>query len=280
MLFKKLKSLLLITRPVNCLITFFSILVGAIICVSSVFSVTNMILAALSGGLTAAAGNIINDLFDFEIDKVNRPERALPSGQISKNGAVVFYLILQLGALLLSYFISSAAFVIVLFTALLLFFYSYKLKKLPLVGNLSVAFMTGLAFVYGGVSVSNFHDALIPAFFAFLINLVREVIKDMEDVKGDSSEGVLTFPQRFGFAPAKIIVLIFSLLLIIAALIPYINNIYGIKYFLIIVILVDPILLYTIASLFKDDSIKNLNKLSFILKLNMLFGLTAIFLGK
>ena len=72
-----------------------------------------------------------------------------------------------------------------------------------LLGNFSVASLTGLTFIYGGISVSNISVAVIPALFALLINFVREIVKDMEDVNGDIQNGIETFPYKFGFSIAK-----------------------------------------------------------------------------
>ena len=69
----------------------------------------------------------------------------------------------------------------------------------PILGNLIVSILTGLVFIYGGVAVNNPLAAIIPAIFAFLINLIREVVKDMQDVEGDLKQEMITFPGKFGF---------------------------------------------------------------------------------
>ena len=74
---------------------------------------------------------------------------------------------------------------------------------------MTVAFLTGLVFIFGGVVVENPTAAIVPAIFAFLINLIREIVKDMEDVEGDNKAGVITFPIKFGFQKSKILILSF-----------------------------------------------------------------------
>jgi geranylgeranylglycerol-phosphate geranylgeranyltransferase len=277
---KKFLAYIQISRPLNSLITFLVIIVASIISIDGTYSVLKIILTGLSGALTASAGNVINDYFDINIDKINKPARVLPAGKLSLKEAFAFYIILSIAALLISSFININAFITVFIALTFLFFYSYELKKVPLVGNIVVSTLTGLAFIYGGLAVNNVSFALIPALFALLINFVREIIKDMEDVEGDRKHGVNTYPVIHGFKKSKMIVVFVTSVLIILTLYPFVFNIYTIEYFLVAMIFVNPLMAYIIKSLFEDDSEKNLNKLSNLLKLNMVIGLIAIFLGK
>jgi geranylgeranylglycerol-phosphate geranylgeranyltransferase len=276
----KLYSYIKLSRPINALITFLVIIVASIISIEESFSEIKILLAALSGALTAMAGNVINDYFDVEIDKINKPERVLPSGKLSLKAALSFYIILSILALLISSFISINAFMIVFTASLLLSFYSYQLKKVSLVGNVVVSFLTGLAFIYGGLAVNNVTAAFIPALFAFLINFIREIVKDMEDLEGDKLHGINSFPVSYGFKKAKVLIAVITIVLIILTTVPFIMQFYKIEYFIVVMVLVNPVLVYIIKSLFENDSVKNLNKLSNLLKLNMVLGLIAISLGK
>jgi len=277
---KKLFAAIRITRPVNLIITFISIVIAAVICSDGIYPAGKIFFAAASGALAAAAGNIINDLFDIEIDKINRPDRPLASNILLPYEAVILFSVFSLLSLALSYFISRIAFIIDISALALLFFYSCKLKRIVLFGNFIVAFLTGLAFIYGGVSVNNLKYAIVPAVFAFLINFIREIVKDMEDIEGDTAAGISSFPNRYGFKSSKGIIAVFSFLLLAATLIPFITKFYKIEYFIIVMALVNPILIYSLKSLFNDDNRKSLGKISFMLKLNMFFGLAAIYLGK
>jgi len=278
--YKKIIAYLKISRPVNALITFLVISVACIISIYGDYSVLKIILAGLSGALTASAGNVINDYFDIEIDKVNRPHRVLPKGELTLKEALNFYIFLTGIALLFSVFISLLALLEVFFAAALLFLYSYRIKRIPLLGNFVVAFLTGFAFIYGGIAVNNVEAAMIPALFAFLINFIREIVKDMEDIEGDKQQGINSYPAVHGFKKAKTLIVFITIVLIILTVFPFIQELYKIEYFLVVMIFVNPLLVYIIKSLFDDDSNKNLNKLSNLLKLNMVIGLTAIFLGK
>jgi geranylgeranylglycerol-phosphate geranylgeranyltransferase len=275
-----------ITRPVNVIITFVSVLVAAMICLPGKIPGLNVLLAAISAALTAASGNIINDLFDIETDKINRPLRPLPSNRITITEAYILILVLILLSLVISYLISYSAFFIVIISHLILFLYSKYFKSIPLLGNITVAFLTGLVFIFGGVVVGNPSAAIVPAVFAFLINLIREVVKDIQDVEGDEKSNIVTFPIKYGFKKSKLLALIITLILILCTLFPFVMHIYSIEYFVIVMIIVNPILVYCLKILFwksipsgEDRSLINLSKISKLLKLSMVFGLIAIFLG-
>ena len=133
--------------------------------------------------------------------------------------------------------------VIVITSIILLFIYSATLKKLPLIGNITVAFLTGLAFIYGGFASGNPVAAIVPAVFAFLINLIREIVKDIQDIEGDTKAGVITFPIKFGFKKSKILILIITISLILYTLYPFITELYKIEYFIVVMVFVNPLLI-------------------------------------
>ena len=278
--FPNIKAYIFITRPVNVLITFLVVIVGALICIISDYSIYKILLAAFSAALTAGAGNIINDIFDIEADKINHPERPLAKGIISTKSAWIEYFLLTLLAVAASSFINRTALTIVILTSVLLYLYSARLKKIPLLGNITVAYLTGLAFIFGGVSVYNIRGAFIPAIFAFFINFIREIIKDMNDIEGDTKFAVQTFPKRFGIKASILFITFLTITLIAFTFYPFIKNLYSIEFFVFVMLVVNPILVYFLKLLYEKDGNKNLNKLSNMLKLNMLFGLLAIFLGK
>ena len=275
-----LKLFIQITRPINFVITFLSVIVAAAICVEGDYQVYKIILAAFSASLILSAGNIINDILDIETDKVSHPKRPLAAGKITVNQAKAEYVLLTVIALLLLFFINPQAFVIAITVTVLLFLYSYYFKTVLILGNIIVSILTGLVFIYGGVAVNNPLAAVIPAVFAFLINLIREVVKDMQDVEGDLKQGVITFPGKFGFSSSKLLVAELTVLLILVTLYPFITRLYKIEFIILIMAVVNPLLVYNLKILFEDHSSSNLNKISNILKLIMFIGLIAIFLGK
>ncbi|GAB4288496.1 MAG: geranylgeranylglycerol-phosphate geranylgeranyltransferase [Ignavibacteriaceae bacterium] len=269
-----------IIRPLNFIITIAAVIVAAYICTEGGFQTGSVLLAALSAGFSAAGGNVINDIFDEPIDKINKPERPLPSGKIKTNTALLLYLLFVAFSILLSLQVSFTAFLTVLFANLLLFLYSFQLKKIPFAGNIIVSFLTGMVFIFGGIVVENITGAIVPALFAFLINLIREIIKDMEDIKGDSDQGILTLPSRLGFSGTRLLVALLGFILILSTFYPFLTELYRIEYFVIVMVLVNPLIVYCIKSMFENSEQKNLNKLSNLLKFNMVFGLIAIYMGQ
>lgn len=276
----KISAYISLIRPINFFITAIVVIVSGII--SSLIEINwlQLILAGISAGLTAAAGNVINDFYDIDIDKIVHKKRPLVTGRISRKEALVFYTFLLLASALISYFISLQLLAIVTLASLLLFLYSYKLRRFLLIGNIVISFLTGLAFIYGGVAVGNPNLAVVPAAFAFLINLIREIIKDIEDKEGDLEKGLISFPIRFGIKKSKIFIAIISLVLFLSTMFPFFYHYYRIEYFIIVMLVVNPIIVLINKKLFTTDSTENLRRISSLLKLNMLVGLIAIFLGK
>lgn len=283
--FSGIIGIIKITRPLNILFTFLVIIIASLIALKTFIPQNKIyfikiILGGISGALVAASGNIINDIFDIEIDKINKPNRILAKGILSKKVAFIFYILFNFLAIIISIFLGKISLLIVIVTISLLFLYSYKLKKIPLIGNFVIAILTALAFIFGGTVVHNINNVIIPALFAFLINLIREIVKDMEDVLGDEKQNVLTFPLRYGVKKTKIIISILTILLIFSTLIIFIFNIYKIDFFIFVMLFVNPLMIYILKSIYNDDSIKNLSRVSSLLKLNMVFGLIAIILGQ
>lgn len=278
--FSKVYTYIELTRIINVIITFISVIVAVIIS-SDISSVNDaIILAAVCAAIVTAAGNVINDLWDIETDAVNKPERPLPSGKITRKEALNFYFSLILLSIIISMSLSLIVFAIIILAHLLLLLYTTGLKKIPFLGNFVISFLTGFVFIYGGLLTGNVNAAIIPASFALLINLSREGIKTIEDIPGDSKSGIITLPQKYGINFTRKLTSAFLVLLLVFTFVPFINGIYDIEYFIIVMAAVNPLLVYVIKSLLETSKMPDLRKLSFILKINMIVGLTAIYFGK
>lgn len=198
---------------------------------------------------------------------------------MKKETALFLYFFFVAGGIALSFLVNIFAVFIVLGSVVLTFYYSYKLKQIPLLGNTVVAFFTGLAFLFGGVAMGKIEPVMFPFIFAFTINLMREIVKDMEDAEGDSKVGIITFPVKYGFENAKTLLYVFGLFLLISMLIPFLLKIYNARYLLIITTGVVPLLIYNMFVLHKENDKKSFSRVSFLLKLQMIFGLIAILIG-
>jgi geranylgeranylglycerol-phosphate geranylgeranyltransferase len=178
----------------------------------------------------------------------------------------------------LNLFLNLAALAIVVFAVFILYWYSAVFKRTIFIGNLVVAIMTGMAFIYGAVIVGNPNRAVVPALFAFLINIVREVIKDIEDMEGDRKDNANTLPVRYGPKPALWVASVSIVLLIATTIAAYQLDVYTV-YFLYPVLIVDVLLVAVLIGMWKDQSPSTMNRLSNGLKLCMVVGLVAIYLG-
>lgn len=278
MSFEKLRAYGELLRPLNTVIIMVVIASAAFLAGGRGHAALQILIAALAGGFIGGAANIINDYFDVEIDRINKPNRPLPRGAVGKKEALLLWLILSLSGISLNLFLNFPALSIAVAAAFFLFLYSAKLKGTILAGNVIVAGMTGLAFIYGAIVVDHPELSLIPACFAFLINIAREIVKDVEDMEGDRLGNATTLPLKYGAKPALFIASSVLIILIAATLWPYLAGTYSETY-LFIVLLVDIILLLSVAAMWRDSSPVNLRKVSLLLKLDMVLGLVAISFG-
>ncbi len=272
-----------ILRPGNAIMSAIVIILVAIIDRS--FNMP-IILAMLAVFFETAAGNVINDYFDYNIDLVNKPERPIPSGRISlKNGRNYAYLLFALGTVcgfMISFITNNwIPFMIVLLADVVLYLYAYKLKSTPLLGNLAVGFMTGFGFVFGGFTLNNPNiiiTSIYLGFFAFVMTTARELVKDIEDVEGDKLEGARTLPILYGERTTAILAAI--LIIIDCALCPllYHINIFGIYYLAIIAIAVI-LFLYSAVLILKNQEKATAKKVSKYLKIGMLIAFVSFIFG-
>lgn len=277
--FKKLTAIIKITRPSNVFITFLTIFASVLIFSNGDEKLLKIsIIGGIVGALIDAGGNIINDFFDVEIDKINKPKRPIPSGLISRKLALYLYTFTTSLGVILSNFLGLLPFLISLSSSILIFLYSFRLKRIPLFGNFIVALLTGLAFIFAGSIAKNIKEAIIPMVFALLINFAREIIKDIEDIEGDMKVGLNTFPIKAGIKKSVMLSSLTLAILILLTPLPYMLGLYN-KHFILIVSVVDLGLIYVVISLFKDQTKINLNRLSNILKFEMILGLLAIYFG-
>ena len=177
-----------------------------------------LVFLILPAVLTAAAGYVVNDIYDVRVDQINKPEKVLVGQYISRRNAWLVYVALTLCSLIVSYLFSDQYAVINLSLTLLLFLYSLKLKGTPLIGNLVIALCSSaviaMCMLYDREGNKIIHFDTLAAFynyvsyiiFSFFISLIREIVKDMQDIEGDTSAGLKTYPILVGLKGAKILV--------------------------------------------------------------------------
>jgi len=187
--------------------------------------------------LATASGNMLNDYYDVEIDKVNKPNRPLPSGRIGLKEAFYLTVICFLIALLLSILISREAAVIGFINILILIWYAKSLKRTVLIGNLAIAYLTGSTFLFGAsfFGIEGIIVMLPLALLAFLATAAREIVKDIEDIEGDSIDGAVTFPIKYGERPSAYLASLFGFTAVLLSPLPYVMDILSAKYFYVLI---------------------------------------------
>lgn len=217
----RLAGFITITRPINSFVAGLAAIVAFLIDTGTV--IPESLLLFFIVGLITSAGNVINDFFDAEIDAINRPDRPIPSGAVSKGAARGFAVTLFLAGIFVSFFTNSLCIGIAIFNALLLIAYAANLKSTPLIGNLVVAYLSASIFLFGGaLNGWNGLVHIIPiAAITFFAMLSRELLKDAEDVEGDRAGGADTVPIRIGIKKTSEFALITTVLAVAASFIPY-----------------------------------------------------------
>lgn len=274
--------------------------------ITSSFTTLHFILLMISSLLITAAGNIINDYFDSNIDEINKPERKIIDKQIKRRWAIVMHILFSLTAILIGFYIDSQTPVFWLGISntacvFLLFGYSISLKKKLLVGNVLISLLTAWviivcvfcyyrSFSCTGCDLAEWREhvyrfiriSFLYAGFAFIISLIREVIKDMEDIEGDARYGCKTIPIAWGIPAAKVFVAVWLVVLIgmISIVQFYVLQfgwIWSAVYSISLIILP---LLWALQQLFRAQVPKDYHRLSTVIKLVMFTGLLSMIFFK
>lgn len=225
--------------------------------------------------IIAAAGYVINDYYDIKIDYVNKPDEVIVGRLIKRRVVLVSHTALNVAGVALGLLLSWKIAAINFLSAFLLWFYSNQLKRMPFVGNFMIALLTGLAIMIVGIYFGRNEILILNyAIFAFSITLIREVIKDMEDVAGDERYGSKTLPIIWGMRKTKLF--LYLLMAVFLALLfylahgldnPVLNN-----FFLLLLLPIG----YFVYLLYKADTKKKYNQLSNYCKLFMLAGILSM----
>ncbi|MFA5346666.1 MAG: geranylgeranylglycerol-phosphate geranylgeranyltransferase [Methanoregula sp.] len=228
----RFSGFLAITRPTNSCVAGLAAIVAYLIDTSALHRqlpallgtmIPEFLLLFFVVALVTAAGNVINDFFDTKIDAINRPDRPIPSGKVSRGAAQGFAATLFLAGILVSFFTNALCIGIAIINSLLLIAYAAKLKSTPLLGNVAVAYLAASIFLFGGAfnGWSGLVRIIPIAAITFFAMLSRELLKDAEDVEGDEAGGADTLPIRIGIKKTAEIALIITFFAVAVSFIPY-----------------------------------------------------------
>ena len=234
-----------------------------------------LFLIVASTVMIAAAGYIINDYYDIKIDLINKPDRVVIGKTITRRYAIFFHTVISVTGvgmgLLINWKVGAVNFV----SVFLLWLYSNNLKRLPLIGNLVVSLLTGLSIFL----LSFLYEQYLPlvmtySLFAFFMTLIREIVKDMEDMKGDTTFGCRTLPIVWGIRKTKSFlygtILVFSFLVL---WLDYQQLKISWIYFIPLLFVPMSLLFYR---LLKADTKKEFCQLSQLCKIIMLLGICSM----
>ena len=204
-----------LTRPGNVVLTAVAVVAGSYIAAGdNIFDFqVEIMIASLAAMMLVGGGNALNDYNDRESDKENHPNRPIPAGLISADETLVYSRILLSAGLLIVLFglANKLPFIIALIGTTTLISYENKLKALGLSGNIAVGFMSGAVFLYAGMVVNDPGPTLWMFGLAFLATVAREIVKDIQDLEGDTDR--FTLPARIGIGKSLFVT---GILLVVA----------------------------------------------------------------
>jgi 4-hydroxybenzoate polyprenyltransferase len=270
------------------------------------FARVHFLLLIIASVLIAAAGYIINDYFDLNIDQVNKPGRIIIDKQIKRRWAIVMHICFSFTAIIISFYIdfNSATFwlgISNIICAFLLFGYSVSLKKKLLWGNVLISALTAwvvmISFLcyYNTFHCSNCDNDFLELYnnrfirisflyagFAFVISLIREVVKDLEDIDGDMKYGCRTMPIAWGVPASKVftavwLVVLIGMIGIVQFYVLQFGWIWSTVYCVLLLIIP---LLWILRNLFKAQAPKDYHQLSTVIKFVMLAGMLSMIFFK
>lgn len=180
----------------------------------------NLLMLVLASSATIAAGYIINNFYDSEKDLINRPRKTMLDRLVSQNTKLSFYFVLNFIAVVFASYVSFRAVIFFAFYIFAIWLYSHKFKKQPMTGNLVSAILTVTPFFAIFIYYRNFELVIFAhAIFLFLLVSMRELAKDLENIRGDLALGYKTVPVVYGERTSKVMLTILALLTIASGVI-------------------------------------------------------------
>jgi len=237
----------------------------------------NLFLIVLASSLTIASGYIINNFYDAQKDLINRPKKSMLDRLISQGTKLQVYFVLNFIVVLLAFLVSWHAAFFFAGYIFLIWFYSHKLKKYPLIGNLTAAFLAVLPFFGILMYFKNFYEVIFAhATFLYLLILTRELIKDLENIKGDLIANYRTIPVMFGEKISKQIIIALTFLTVIPVYL--LIDVYDVGYMDIYFYVGMIVIIYFLDKLWKAESQQQYQQLHNILKVLIVTGVFSIVL--
>jgi len=272
-----IKGLFKLSRPLSTLTGVLIAALGGYVAGTGAWE--KVALAALATLFVAASSNAWNDYRDIEIDRINQPRRPLPSGMVTPRAALVFSIVLAVLSLIIAALISPLALLIAVASNALLYLYSIRLKSTVLLGNITVALISAMSPIFGGVAAGNVRPSLWLGAIVFVGILGREILKTLADYEGDHAHNVRTIATAWGPRPARIFFFVVLGVTAVVMFAPYLLDYYRPIYAYIVALGVFPVAYYVIVRVHHERTGPQLERLSQLLKYDFLIWFFAVLLG-
>lgn len=237
----------------------------------------NLFLIVVASSLTIASGYIINSFYDAQKDLINRPKKSMLDRLVSQGTKLQVYFALNGLVVVLAFMVSWRAAIFFSAYIFLIWFYSHKLKKYPLIGNLTAAFLAVLPFFGILMYFKNFYEVIFAhATFLYLLILIRELIKDLENLQGDLIANYRTIPVMFGERTAKNVIMALTYLTVMPVYL--LIDVYDVGYMDIYFYTGMIVIIYFLAKLQKSESREDYLLLHNTLKALIVAGVFCIVL--
>ncbi|MFQ6086802.1 MAG: UbiA family prenyltransferase [Candidatus Bathyarchaeia archaeon] len=284
----KIAGIIRLTRPINCTIMGFAVLVGAIVANRglsfSSATLTRMAFGFITGFTFLAAANTANDYYDRKIDSVNEPNRPIPSGVVKPNEALGYTAVLSVTGFVAAFLTNIPSLTLAAIAWVLFIYYATQGKRTGILGNFIVSACIAVPFIYGSVIAKGVVDkALSPivilfAGMAFFSTLGREITKGIVDVEGDKLEGVRTVAVLYGSRKAAFSALLFYVSAVVLSFFPWLLGEVSVWY-LPFVAVADLGFILSSASLLHNYSRENARRVKNMVRIWMVIGLFAFVAG-
>jgi geranylgeranylglycerol-phosphate geranylgeranyltransferase len=274
------EGMLKLIRPLNCIVMSLAVLVGASLTGLGNLQWINLFFGAITAFTLTGAAMAVNDYYDYNIDKINEPNRPIPSGKVSLKASLVITAVLTLIGLSFAFIISLYCLIFATFAWMFMVTYTTVGKRAGFPGNLLVSACVGAPFLFGSLVVTNTvtMNILLFASMAFLANTGREITKGIVDIEGDSQHKIKTIAAVFGRKKAALAATTFFISAVCLSPIPLILNIVSI-WFIPFILVTDVGLLWCSNSLLKNPERENSRKIKKTVLFLFIFGLLAFIFG-
>jgi len=237
----------------------------------------NLFIIVLASSLTIASGYIINNFYDSKKDLINRPNKSMLDRLVSQKTKLTVYFCLNFIVFFIAFFVSWRAVLFFSVYIFLIWFYSHKIKRYAVIGNLMATLLAVLPFFAILLYYKNLYQVIFAhATFLFLLLLIREMIKDLENLKGDLANGYNTIPIMYGEGIAKKIITVLTICTVIPVYV--LIEIYDVGYMDIYFYICLITLLFFLITLWKSDKKEQYLLLHNILKTLIVAGVFCIIL--